>query len=47
MSEIVVPVLDPRGRLIAVFDVDAAEPAAFDEVDALGLERILEDIFAA
>ncbi|MBN8797744.1 MAG: GAF domain-containing protein, partial [Stenotrophomonas nitritireducens] len=29
-SEIVVPVLDSEGRLIAVFDVDATEPAAFD-----------------
>jgi L-methionine (R)-S-oxide reductase len=46
LSEIVVPVLDPHGRLIAVFDVDAMELAAFDETDALGLERILKDVFA-
>jgi GAF domain-containing protein len=45
-SEIVVPVLDAFGRLIAVFDVDAAEPSAFDEDDALGLERILTATFA-
>ncbi len=46
-SEIVVPVLDAYGRLIAVFDADAVELAAFDEVDALGLERILAEVFAA
>ena len=45
-SEIVVPVLDKGGRLIAVFDVDAAELAAFDEVDARGLEAILRQTFA-
>ena len=41
-SEIVLPVFDPDGALIAVFDVDAVEPAAFDKVDAEGLERILK-----
>ncbi|MDB5458656.1 MAG: hypothetical protein JWO72_397 [Caulobacteraceae bacterium] len=46
LSEIVVPVLDGFGRLIAVFDVDAVELAAFDQVDARGLERILTDTFA-
>lgn len=45
-SEIVVPVLDKDGRLIAVFDVDAAVLAAFDEVDARGLETILRQTFA-
>jgi L-methionine (R)-S-oxide reductase len=44
-SEIVLPVLGPDGALIAVFDVDAAEPAAFDAVDAEGLERILRSTF--
>lgn len=47
LSEIVVPVLDGHGRLIAVFDGDATELAAFDETDARGLERILLDTFAA
>ena len=47
LSEIVVPVLDAHGRLIAVFDVDATELAAFDEADALGLERIMSEVFAA
>nr|MBP6547115.1 GAF domain-containing protein [Phenylobacterium sp.] len=44
-SEVVVPVFDAAGELIAVFDVDATEPAAFDEVDAQWLERILRNSF--
>ncbi len=44
-SEIVVPVLDDEGRLIAVFDADSTAPAAFDETDAEGLGRILADVF--
>ena len=40
-SEIVVPVFNARGDLIAVFDVDADQPAAFTDVDRRGLERIL------
>jgi GAF domain-containing protein len=40
-SEIVVPVLDARGELLAVFDVDSERRAAFDEDDRAGLERIL------
>ena len=45
-SEIVVPVVDADGRLLAVFDVDAEIVKAFDEVDAEWLERILQDVFA-
>jgi GAF domain-containing protein len=45
-SEIVVPVVDAEGRLIAVFDVDSETPAAFDAADAEWLERILQDSFA-
>ncbi|THD61366.1 GAF domain-containing protein [Phenylobacterium sp.] len=45
-SEIVVPVVDSAGRLIAVFDVDAETPAAFDQTDADWLEGILQDTFA-
>ncbi len=44
-SEIVVPVFDPGGALIGVFDVDATELAAFDEIDAAGIERILRETF--
>jgi GAF domain-containing protein len=46
-SEIVVPVLDASGALIGVFDVDSTELAAFDEIDAAGLERILTNTFGA
>ena len=46
-SEIVVPVADRDGNLIAVFDVDATETAAFDAVDAAALERLLGRVFAA
>lgn len=45
-SEVVVPVFDPAGALIAVFDVDAVEPAAFDATDAAWLEKILRHAFA-
>ena len=45
-SEVVVPVFDLHGELIAVFDVDSDQPAAFDEVDARWLERILHETFA-
>lgn len=45
-SEIVVPVVDAQGHLIAVFDVDSEIPAAFDRLDAQWLERILQDVFA-
>lgn len=44
-SEIVVPVFDPDGKLMAVFDVDSDRPAAFDRVDKLWLEQILGDTF--
>ncbi len=45
-SEIVVPVFDRDRRLIAVFDVDSATPAAFDEIDRKGLESILGQVFS-
>ena len=46
-SEIVVPVMDASGALIAVFDVDATRKAAFDAVDAESLERLLGKVFAS
>ena len=46
-SEIVVPVRDAAGRLIAVFDVDSERLAAFDGLDAEWLERILAATFGA
>jgi len=45
-SEIVVPVLDPAGALMAVFDIDATEKAAFDAVDAEALERLMAKVFS-
>lgn len=46
-SEIVVPIFDREGRLIAVFDVDSDRKAQFDEDDREGLERILAASFAS
>ncbi len=46
-SEIVAPVRDRTGRLIAVFDVDSDRPAAFDAVDQAGIEEILHQTFSA
>ncbi|MEH0198536.1 GAF domain-containing protein [Caulobacter sp. CCNWLY153] len=46
-SEVVVPVFDAAGRLLAVFDVDSDRPAAFDEIDQAWLERILGATFRA
>ncbi|WP_337187971.1 GAF domain-containing protein [Phenylobacterium sp.] len=45
-SEIVVPVFDAGGGLIAVLDVDSEQPAAFDGTDRLWLEKILAETFA-
>lgn len=46
-SEIVVPVIAPDRRLLAVLDVDSTEPAAFDDVDQAGLEAICRLVAAA
>lgn len=40
LSELVVPVLAPDGRVLAVFDVDSDHPAAFRPVDAAALEDL-------
>ncbi len=45
-SEIVVPVFGSSGELIAVLDLDATAYSAFDEVDAAGLEAIVQAVFA-
>lgn len=45
-SEIVVPVFDAAGNLLAVFDVDSDQPAAFDTVDQQGIETILAATFS-
>ena len=40
-SEIVVPVFDASGALLAVFDVDSEHRGTFDDADREGLERLL------
>lgn len=40
-SEIVVPVWNKDGHIIAVLDVDSKELEQFDETDAAGLEKIV------
>ncbi len=45
-SEIVLPVHDAAGSLIAVLDIDSDRPDAFDTEDAEGLSAILRDTFA-
>ncbi len=46
-SELVLPVRDGAGRLIAVFDIDSDRPAAFTRADAEALQGILDATFAA
>ncbi len=43
-SEIVVPVYDRAGNLIAVFDVDSDRKAQFDTVDQAALEKIIGSV---
>lgn len=45
-SEIVLPVFDRTGALIAVFDIDSDQPAAFTDEDATELAAILAETFA-
>lgn len=40
-SEIVVPLIDPDGIVIAVLDIDSEHLATFDECDRLWLEKIV------
>lgn len=46
-SEIVVPVLDAAGALIAVFDVDSESYGAFDDTDRAHLEDLMAAVFSA
>ena len=39
-SEVVVPVRDAGGRIVAVLDVDSEHPDAFGEADVRGLEQV-------
>ncbi len=40
-SEIVVPIFNAKGEAIGVLDIDSREPDAFDEVDALYLQKAM------
>ncbi|WP_420858041.1 GAF domain-containing protein [Marivivens marinus] len=44
-SEIVLPVRDGNGRLLAVLDIDSDQPDAFDVADVAGLTAILTMVF--
>ena len=44
-SELVLPVHDGKGALIAVFDIDSDLPDAFTQEDAEGMERLLAQVF--
>jgi GAF domain-containing protein len=44
-SEIVLPVSDSSGALIAVLDIDSDQPNAFTTADAEALQAILNDTF--
>ncbi len=46
-SEIVVPLRNSEGNIIGVLDVDSSDLAAFDEVDAQWLEKIVSLVFVA
>ncbi len=45
-SELVLPVFDRMGQVIAVFDLDSDLPQAFSDEDADALQTILRDTFA-
>lgn len=44
-SELVLPVRDGTGTLIAVFDIDSDQPDAFSHKDATALGDILQSVF--
>ncbi len=44
-SEIVVPVREPAGNIVAVLDVDADQLDVFSEIDKVGLEAIAGLVF--
>lgn len=45
-SELVLPVTDAQGALIAVFDIDSDQPDAFSQNDANALDEILAQVFS-
>lgn len=47
VSEIVLPVYNTSGELIAVLDIDSDQPNAFNQTDAAQLTEMLKETFAA
>jgi len=45
-SEVVVPVRNKAGEIVAVLDVDSKELASFDEIDAENLKKIVKLIYS-
>lgn len=45
-SELVLPVFDRAGNVVAVFDIDSDQPNAFTQADANALADILTAVFA-
>ncbi len=45
VSEIVVPVRNSAGELIAVLDIDNPAPSVFDATDKAALEALVKDVF--
>lgn len=43
-SEIVVPIHDNNGEVVAVLDIDSAQPATFNTTDKEWLERVVKEI---
>ena len=46
-SELVLPVRNKSGEVIAVFDIDSDQPAAFSREDARAIQKILDKAFGA
>jgi len=44
-SEIVIPVLNKKGQVVAVLDVDSRELNSFDDTDRIELEKIVSLIY--
>ncbi len=45
-SELVLPVRNRSGKLIAVFDIDSDQPNAFDESDGDAIQALVDSTFA-
>lgn len=45
-SELVLPVWDRSGALIAVFDIDSDQPNAFTQTDVIEITQLLSNTFA-